>query len=286
MTCNVLTLKDAGMDLAETSPASLNMSPAGRELTATICCIRQSFISVPRAFLLNGPPGVGKTYSVGLAVKVSEAQGPIKLVSLLGSDLLSTGSHPSEAAKALQRQFCNAARFCHAENHVSLIFIDECEALLSSDVVAAMFGSLLDQISCSTDKGWQRIVVVAATNRIDAVPLWLRRPGRLDREIALGPPNAAVRLEIIQSLIRKSTLQHYHASDDAIGLSEVAEACVGYVPADLAALVRRATLLAIQEGACQVTANLLKRAMVDVGASVSKYRNVLRMLAYEFCSSS
>ena len=52
------------------------------------------------------------------------------------------------------------------------------------------------------------------------------------------------------------------------GVRSIAEACVGYVPADLAALVRRAALLAFQEDT-EVTAEFLKRAMADVGASVS-----------------
>jgi len=258
--------------------ASLNVSPAAELLTDTIRCIRLSQSSVPRAFLLTGPPGVGKTFSVRLAMEASKSQGPTKLVSLQGSDLLSTSSHPADASKALQRHFYEAARFCQNDNHVSLFFIDECEALLSSDAVAAMLASLLDRVSFSPDEGWQRIVIVAATNRIDAVPSWLRRPGRLDRELALGPPDASVRLQIIKALLRKSTSQDSEIPDCQMhdtGLSAVAEACVGYVPADLAALVRRAALLAFQEGTRQVTADFLKRATADVGASVSRLQSVI-----------
>jgi hypothetical protein len=256
-----------GLKPAETT--SLNLSPSAALLIETIHCIRWAkSVNVPRAFLLTGPPGVGKTHSVRLAVKVSETEGPTCLVSLQGSELLSTASHPAEASKALQRHFREAARFCRNENHVGIVFLDECEALLSSDTIAAMFANLLDMVSCSSEESWQRLVIVAATNRIDAVPAWLRRPGRLDREVALAPPDAASRVIILKTLLQQSSLSFSELPNDT-ELNSIAEACVGYVPADLASLVRRAALLAFQEHILQDTSDLLKRAMSDVGASVS-----------------
>lgn len=259
--------KDKTLKLSHT--ASPDVSPSAALLIDTIQCIRRAkSLTVPRAFLLTGPPGVGKTHSVRLATEASETEGPTRLVSLQGSELLSTASHPAEAAKALQRHFREAAHFCQSDNHVGIVFLDECEALLSSDMVAAMLANLLDMVSCSFDRGWQRLVIVAATNRIDAVPSWLRRPGRLDREIALAPPETATRAQIIKTLLQKSSLSLSVLLSDT-ELSNIAEACVGYVPADLAALVRQAALLAFQEDTLQVTSELLQRAMANVGASVS-----------------
>jgi SpoVK/Ycf46/Vps4 family AAA+-type ATPase len=258
-----------GKALKSAETTSLNLSPSAVLLIETIQCLRRAkSVTVPRAFLLTGPPGVGKTHSVRLAVEASETEGPTRLVSLQGSELLSTASHPAEASKALQRHFREAARFCRNDNHVGIVFLDECEALLSSDTVAAMFANLLDMVSCSSEEGWQRLVIVAATNRIDAVPAWLRRPGRLDREIALAPPDAATRVQIIKTLLQQSSLAFLELPNNT-QLNSIAEACVGYVPADLAALVRRAALLAFQEHTLQVTSDLLQRAMSDVGASVS-----------------
>lgn len=258
------------------SLSSSDTSPAARLLIDTFRCIRTNNSSISRSFLLTGPPGVGKSFSVRLAVQASEARGPTRLVSLRGSELLSTASHPSEASKALHRHFQETARFCRNDNHVGIIFIDECEALLSSDAVAAVLGNLLDNVSSAgsiDNNGWDRIIVVAATNRIDAVPPWLCRPGRFNREIALGPPDASVRLHILRFLLKQSTLRYSDSEIlnelDGNDLRTVAEACVGYVPADLAALVRRAALLAFEEGKDQITVDLLRRAMADVGASVS-----------------
>lgn len=244
------------------------VSPCAELLIETIQCIRRvGCVGISRTFLLTGSPGVGKTYSVRLAMEASEVDGPTRLLSLQGSGLLSTASHPAEAAKKLQRHFRDMARFCRRDNHVGIVFLDECEALLSSDLVAAMFACLLDKVSSSfSHVGWQRLVVVAATNCIDAMPSWLRRPGRLDREIALAPPDASARLQIIKNRLQNSNSPSSDNTDDA-ELIAIAEATVGYVPADLAALVRRAALLATQEKAQQITPEFLKRAMQNVGAS-------------------
>jgi len=143
----------------------------------------------------------------------------------------------------------------------------------------------------------KRIIVVAGTNRIDAIPAGLRRPGRFDRELCIGPPNKNGRFMILKSLIEQyeipdrwrthskdgkgllvlpkvdntdsedSTHPNGNSSESMRGLSSIADACVGYVPADLAALVRKAAYFGIQDGSSRITIELLRRAMKDVGAS-------------------
>jgi SpoVK/Ycf46/Vps4 family AAA+-type ATPase len=184
-----------------------------------------------------------------------------------------------------------------------LIFLDECDALLQNDAMSSTLGLLLDQVSESSNdshsnhhnsssteqqqqqqqqRSWNNIIVVAATNQMDAIPVWLRRPGRLDRELVVSPPNAHERLEILThyyELLSSSSSSSpssptHHPSVSKEELETVAQACVGYVAADLAALVRRATLLQTpQKGTTTmhtISLDSLQQAMKHVGASVRR----------------
>jgi MoxR-like ATPase len=247
------------------------LSPIAKLLVDTIWCVRQG-ANVPRSFLLSGPPGVGKTHAVRLA---SQSSVNTELISLRGSELLAKGSgNPSEASRALRWEFERAALMVTEEtkcNTVVLVFVDECDALLSVEPIAAMFATILDRLSSSKqEEGWSRLIVVAATNRVDSLPGMLRRAGRLDQEIPIAPPNALERATILQSLLEGSSyLDSSKANNgfDPEELRRISEICVGYVPADLTALVRRAALLAVQADAENITPAYLEQAMGDVGAS-------------------
>jgi transitional endoplasmic reticulum ATPase len=163
----------------------------------------------------------------------------------------------------LTRFFDKAEEACRKdEKCVVMLFIDECDALLSSEVVAGTLSSLLDRTQ--GPDSLQRILIVAATNTIDSIPSYLRRPGRFDKEVSVAPPTSEERLSMLRSL-----------SDDANSLfalesktlQMLAEECVGYVPADLVALVRRAVALALGSGKQVVDEELFRNAMMDVGAS-------------------
>ena len=247
-------------------------------------------VDIPRVFLLSGSPGVGKTYSVRKAIETSKNVGPTKLISLRGSELLSNGNE-SDAAHELTKIFNSALSFVEKQdNSVALLFMDECDALFSSVIVSASLASFLDQMtskivdSNKIDRfapAWKRLLVVAATNRIDAVPSMLRRPGRFDREICISPPNTQQRFDILKNILNGidssigigSTRDKSHQKNQGLiqcndkVLIAVAELCVGYVASDLAALARKSVLIAIKNECRNIDMETFKAAMKDVGAS-------------------
>ena len=238
-----------------------NNSVATQLLVDTIECVAKQ-IPVPRAFLLSGPPGVGKTFSVKSAIaQISSVQS--ELLSLRGSELLHQHENP---AKALQKEFQKA---WSSNDSVVVIFLDECDALVSVDSMAAMLASLLDEVSSLR----HRVVVVGATNRIESIPNMLRRAGRFDCEIPLSPPNACQRAEILSNFLFPET-NTGNDKETTKEIMRIAELCVGYVPADLAALFRRSKYLAMQNNSKKkekidnaTALNYLELAMNDVVAS-------------------
>ena len=260
-------------------------------------------LDVPRSFLLSGPQGVGKTYSVQTAIATfretfynkNTDEHCCHLFSIRGSEILYNNNN---IATALEGYFENAAISAgQSSKSISVIFLDECDALMDDNNTAAQLCYLLDRVSsiaafepgndeeknanknnciptssAATTAAWDRILVIAATNRVDAIPDWVRRPGRLDREIILTPPNAKERCEILRWFLSQKSCNKFCSGGicccavcDQEGLSKVAEECVGYVAADIAALVREAILLATTG---PVTCKHLVLAKDQVGASV------------------
>lgn len=233
-------------------------------------------LDIPRAFLLSGPPGVGKTYAVRMAVEAANGQQDddkptTRLISLRGSEILSVGANEAEAAMELEKIFTGALSFLSKKHtNVVVMFLDECDALLSSQVVGATLASLLDNMclqKSTNQMGWKRMIVIAATNRIDAIPAFLRRPGRFDRELCISPPGCEQRFDILKSLLNKAEKSSPSNAIPEQDLRVIAELCVGYVAADLSSLVRKAEFLSVKDGQPYVTSSYLKTAMSDVGAS-------------------
>lgn len=78
-------------------------------------------------------------------------------------------------------------------------------------------------------------MVLGATNRPHALDPALRRPGRFDKELEIGVPNAQDRLDILHKLLKK--VPH---SLSATELIQLADSAHGYVGADLSALCKEA----------------------------------------------
>jgi transitional endoplasmic reticulum ATPase len=89
-------------------------------------------------------------------------------------------------------------------------------------------------------KGRGNVIVIAATNRPEAIDPALRRPGRFDREIVIGMPDKKARKEILMVHTRHMPL------DSNVNLDELAQITHGFSGADIAALVREAAMHALR----------------------------------------
>lgn len=179
----------------------------------------------PHALLLTGPPGVGKTKAVQLVA--AENSYPIFPVTP-GRNVL----------EQLRRAFNPLP--AHAERQTRVVFLDEVDAICPSRATAkvghstrttALLLSYLDPLPIGRERVDYNILVIAATNRPNAIDSGLRRPGRFDLEVTLMPPTAADRYQLLTTL---------EPMVDTKTLREVSERACGFVAADLVALCRRA----------------------------------------------
>ncbi|EHB17409.1 Spermatogenesis-associated protein 5 [Heterocephalus glaber] len=194
-------------------------------------------IPAPRGVLLYGPPGTGKTM-IAKAI-ANEVGAHVSVIN--GPEIISKFYGETEAK--LRQIFAEATL-----RHPSIIFIDELDALcpkregaqneVEKRVVASLL-TLMDGFGSEASEG--RVLVLGATNRPQALDAALRRPGRFDKEIEIGVPNAQDRLDILQKL-----LQRVPHSLTKTELLQLANSAHGYVGADLKALCNEAGLCALR----------------------------------------
>ncbi|XP_074849444.1 ATPase family gene 2 protein homolog A isoform X2 [Carettochelys insculpta] len=194
-------------------------------------------IPPPRGVLLYGPPGTGKTM-IARAV-ANEVGAHVSVIN--GPEILS--KFYGETESRLRQIFADAS-----QRRPSIIFIDELDALcptrdgaqneVEKRVVASLL-TLMDGIGSEDSEG--QLLVLGATNRPHALDAALRRPGRFDKEIEIGVPNAQDRADILRKLLRK--VPHLLATTEVL---QLADSTHGYVGADLAALCKEAGLCALR----------------------------------------
>lgn len=190
-------------------------------------------IKPPKGVLLYGPPGCGKT----LMARAIAHETNSNFIYVSGPEIIQKFYGESEAR--LRKIFEDAAK-----RAPSIIFFDEIDSLapkrdrVEGEVekrVVAQLLSLMDGLKARGD-----VIVMAATNRPDSIDPALRRPGRFDREIAIGVPNANSRAEILEIYWRGMPI----AGD--VDRPTVAAVTHGFTGADLAALCREAAMASLR----------------------------------------
>jgi len=190
-------------------------------------------VDPPKGVLLHGPPGTGKTLLARAVANESAA----KFFHIAGPEIM--GSAYGESERRLREIFEQAA-----QSAPSIIFIDEIDSIapkrgqVTGEAEKRLVAQLLTLLDGMEPR--QNTVVIAATNRPEAIDEALRRPGRFDREIIIGVPDQPGRREILGIHTRGMPL----APD--VNLDDLARRTYGFVGADIAALTREAALEAVR----------------------------------------
>jgi cell division protease FtsH len=198
----------------------------------------------PRGVLMAGPPGTGKT----LLARAVAGEAHVPFLSISGSAFVEMFVG---VGAARVRDLFEQAR----TRAPAIIFIDEIDALGGHRGHSGLAGSdereqALNQLLAEMD-GFEQsdaVVVLAATNRPDALDPALRRPGRFDREVVVPLPDRAERRAILACHSRGKTIE------PGIDFDQVAAATPGFSGADLANLVNEAALTAVRSGRSSLVA--------------------------------
>jgi cell division protease FtsH len=221
---------------------------------------------IPRGVLFYGPPGTGKT----LLARAVAAEADVDFWYASGSGFAEM--YVGVGAARVRDLFAKA-RESAKENGGAVIFIDEIDALArkrggvnsDSEREAALNELLVAMDGFATD---ERVVVIAATNRLDTLDPAVLRPGRFTRKIAIPLPDREGREAILRVHAKGKPL------DPSIDLTAVARMTAGFSGADLADLLNESAILAARRESTVVLTEDIRGAMLKVALGVGRKRSM------------
>jgi transitional endoplasmic reticulum ATPase len=192
-------------------------------------------VEAPKGVLLYGPPGTGKTLLAKAVANESNAH----FISISGPEIMSKFYGESEARL---REIFKEAR----EKAPSIIFVDEIDSIapkreeVTGEVERRVVSQMLSLMDGLEARG--KVIVIAATNRPNAIDPALRRPGRFDREIEIKVPDKKGRKDILNIHTRNMPLVTDENDSAYVDIDRIASVSHGYVGADLEYLCKEAAM--------------------------------------------
>ena len=220
---------------------------------------------IPKGVILTGPPGTGKT----LLAKAVAGEAGVPFFSISGSDFVEM--FVGVGASRVRDLFEEAKK-----NLPCIIFIDEIDAVARRRGTGMGGGhdereQTLNQLLVEMD-GFsinQGIIVMAATNRVNILDPAILRPGRFDRQVAVGRPDVRGREEILRVHSKNKPL------GDDVNLEEIARTSAGFTGADLENLMNEAALLAAKKNRSYICQSDIAESLIKVGIGTEKKSRII-----------
>ncbi|XP_041107849.1 nuclear valosin-containing protein-like isoform X1 [Polyodon spathula] len=225
-------------------------------------------LSAPAGVLLAGPPGCGKTL---LAKAVANESG-LNFISVKGPELLNM--YVGESERAVRQVFQRAQNSAPC-----VIFFDEIDALCPrrTDRESGASVRVVNQLLTEMDglETRKQVFIMAATNRPDIIDPAILRPGRLDKSLYIGLPPPKDRFAILQTITKcgRRPLLETDVNLEEIAHDKRSDCFTG---ADLSALVREASINALQGHLCLQAPAATNAPVAEIRVSRQNFEDALK----------